>query len=111
MVFETAGVLGAAQRALDVTSRGGTTVLVGLNKSVQPLNLVDVVLREITVRSTVAQICGSDIPQALSLLASAEMSRLLPTRVISLDEMVTAGLEPLTAGQVQGKSLVDPRDG
>jgi len=111
VVFETSGVLGAAQRALDVTARGGTTVLVGLNKSAQPLNLADVVLREITVRTTVAHICGSDIPQALSLLTSAQMSRVLPTRVISLDEVVTAGLEPLAAGQAQGKILVDPRNG
>lgn len=109
VVFETAGVLGSAERAFALAARGGTVVLVGLNKSPQPLNLADIVLREINVHTTVAHVCGSDIPAALALLVTRPLSGILPARPIRLDEVVAAGLEPLVAGAAAGKILVDPR--
>ena len=57
VVFETSGALGAAERAFALAARGGTVVLVGLNPKPQPLNLADVVLREVSVRTTVAHVC------------------------------------------------------
>lgn len=111
VVFETSGVLGAAERALALASKGGTVLLVGLNKTPQALNLADVVLREITIQTTVAHVCDSDLPAALSILASNPMADVLPTRVIALEDVVSGGLEPLVSGSARGKILVDPRHG
>ena len=111
VVFETSGVTGAAARGFAVTAPGGTTVLVGLNKTPQPLNLADLVLREIDVRTTVAHVCDEDLEAALGLLAEKPLAPLLVDRVVPLSAVVTAGLEPLVAGAVSGKVLVDPRRG
>jgi len=110
-VFETSGVLGAAERAYGLVEMGGDVVLVGLNKTPQPLNLADIVLREINTQTTVAHVCATDIPAALDLLGRLPMSQILPAAVISLDDVVDDGFEPLVSGKVNGKLLVDPRRG
>jgi len=111
VVFETSGVLGGAERAFAVAARGGTVVLVGLNKTPQPLNLADLVLREVNVHTTVAHVCDQDMPAALQLLADRPLSKLLLDHVVSLDDVVEGGLRPLVAGTAAGKILVDPRRG
>jgi (R,R)-butanediol dehydrogenase/meso-butanediol dehydrogenase/diacetyl reductase len=109
VVFETSGAPGAAARAFALAARGGTVLLVGLNAAPQPLSLADLVLREISVRTTVAHVCDEDLPAALRVLTDRQPSATLLDRVVSLDEVVTAGLEPLIAGSAAGKILVDPR--
>ena len=111
VVFETSGVTGAAQRAFAMAVQGGTVVLVGLNKTPQPINLADIVLREITVRTTVAHVCATDLPEALELLSARTLSKTLLDSVVPLTDVVQRGLEPLVAGTASGKILVDPRDG
>ncbi len=111
VVFETSGAAGAAERAFALAARGGTVVLVGLNPAPQPLNLADLVLREVSVRTTVAHVCDQDLPAALQVLTSRPLSRTLLDRVVALDDVVAAGLEPLVAGTAMGKILVDPRRG
>jgi len=111
VVFETSGVLGGAERAFALAARGGNVVLVGLNKTPQPLNLADIVLREINVETTVAHVCGTDIPAALELLDRVHLSEILPAHAIPLADVVAAGLEPLVSGTASGKILVDPRHG
>jgi (R,R)-butanediol dehydrogenase / meso-butanediol dehydrogenase / diacetyl reductase len=109
IVFETSGVDGAAARAAALTRRGGTLALVGLNKQPQPMVLADLVLREVDVRTTVAHVCADDLPAALELLTDRPLSSLLLDRVVPLADVVALGLEPLVAGTVHGKVLVDPR--
>jgi len=111
VVFETSGVMGSADRAFSLVARGGDVVLVGLNKTPQPLNLADIVLREVNAQTTVAHVCGSDIPAALALLDRLPLSEILPAHTIALDDVVTAGFEPLVSGSANGKILVDPRRG
>jgi (R,R)-butanediol dehydrogenase/meso-butanediol dehydrogenase/diacetyl reductase len=111
VVFETSGVTGAAERAFAVTARGGTTVLVGLNQTPQPLNLASLVLREVDVRTTVAHVCDEDLAAALDLLTANPLAELLVDRIVPLADVVAAGFEPLAAGTVSGKVLVDPRHG
>jgi (R,R)-butanediol dehydrogenase/meso-butanediol dehydrogenase/diacetyl reductase len=111
VVLETSGAFGGAERACALTVQGGTVLLVGLNKTPQPLNLADLVLREINIYSTVAHVCDQDMPRALALLAERRLSARLLDRVVPLDEVVAAGLEPLTAGVAKGKILVAPRRG
>lgn len=111
VVFEASGVAGAAEKAFGLVRNGGEVTLVGLNKTPEPLNLSDIVLREVNMRSTVAHVCASDIPAALDLLADFPLTEILPTRVISLGAVVRDGMEPLSRGAASGKILVDPRDG
>ncbi len=111
VVFETSGALGGAERAFGLVKMGGNVVLVGLNKTPQPLNLADIVLREINMQTTVAHVCGTDIPAALGVLARVPMSGILPAQVITLENVVADGLDPLVAGQVSGKLLVAPHHG
>ncbi len=110
-VFETSGVLGSAERAFALAARGGNVVLVGLNKTPQPLALADIVLREVNVQTTVAHVCGTDIPEALELLDRTHLSEILPAHVVSLEDVVAQGLDPLSQGTAHGKLLVDPRHG
>jgi threonine dehydrogenase-like Zn-dependent dehydrogenase len=85
--------------------------MVGLNKNPQALPLADAVLREVDFRTTVAHVCATDIPAALGRLSSAPLAPLLVDRVVPLDRVVEDALEPLAAGAVQGKILIDPRRG
>jgi (R,R)-butanediol dehydrogenase/meso-butanediol dehydrogenase/diacetyl reductase len=110
-VFETSGVLGGAERAFALAARGGNVVLVGLNKTPQSLNLADIVLREINIQTTVAHVCGTDIPEALDLLDRTHLSEVLPAYAIPLEDAVARGLDPLVNGTANGKILVDPRHG
>jgi (R,R)-butanediol dehydrogenase/meso-butanediol dehydrogenase/diacetyl reductase len=111
VVFETAGVGGSASRSLALAARGGTVVLVGLNRNPQPLELADVVLREINIATSVAHVCDRDLPRALELLTRRPLSTLLLDRVVPLASVVEDGFERLVTGQATGKILVDPRGG
>jgi (R,R)-butanediol dehydrogenase/meso-butanediol dehydrogenase/diacetyl reductase len=111
VVIESSGAPGAADRAFALAARGATVLLVGLMKAPQPLVLSDLVLREIDVKTTVAHVCDSDLPRALALLADRPLSPVLVDRVVDLGDVVRDGLEPMVAGDVHGKVLVDPRNG
>jgi (R,R)-butanediol dehydrogenase/meso-butanediol dehydrogenase/diacetyl reductase len=111
VVFETSGVLGAAERAFAMAARGGTVLLVGLNTTPQALNLADLVLREVNVHTTVAHVCDQDLPEALQLLSRRPLSTTLLDRIVPLEDVVAEGLQPLAAGTASGKILVDPRHG
>jgi (R,R)-butanediol dehydrogenase/meso-butanediol dehydrogenase/diacetyl reductase len=111
VVIESSGVPGSAQRAFAIAARGGSVLLVGLTKAPQALELADVVLREIDIRTTVAHICSTDLPAALALLTERPLSDVLLDRVVALDDVVTGGFERLVSGQARGKILVDPRHG
>lgn len=109
VVFETSGVPGGAERALALCARGGVVELVGLSRAPQSLVLADIVLREIDIHTTVAHVCGSDIPESLELLSRFPLADLYPLKVIGLDDVVSEGLDPLSSGQLAAKVLVDPR--
>jgi len=111
VVIESSGAPGSAQRAFALAARGGSVLLVGLTKAPQSLELADVVLREITVHTTVAHVCDADLPAALALLTARPLSPVLVDRVVSLEAAVENGFEPLAAGTARGKILVDPRHG
>jgi threonine dehydrogenase-like Zn-dependent dehydrogenase len=81
-------------------------MLVGLQASPRELDLHDLVLREIDVLTSVAHVCGSDLPEALDLLVDGRLAAEALDRVIELDAIVEEGLEPLAAGRVAGKVLV-----
>jgi (R,R)-butanediol dehydrogenase / meso-butanediol dehydrogenase / diacetyl reductase len=111
LVVESSGAPGAAANALGLAARGGRVLLVGLVKAPQELQLADPVLREVDVRTTVAHVCGRDLPKALDLLAGRPLSATIGVRVVPLESVVADGFDPLVAGAVSGKLLVDPRRG
>jgi len=111
VVIESSGAPGAAARALGLATRGGRVLLVGLVQAPQELLLADAVLREVDVRTTVAHVCATDLPRALDLLSRTPLSSTIGVRTVPLGSVVADGLEPLVAGAVSGKVLVDPRRG
>lgn len=111
VVIESSGAPGAAANAVGLVSRGGRVLLVGLVKEPQEITLADLVLREVDVRTTVAHVCAVDLPRALSLLARRPLAGALGVTKVPLSAVVSQGLDPLVAGTVAGKVLVDPRHG
>ena len=81
-------------------------VLVGLNKTPQPLNLADIVLREVNVQTTVAHVCGTDIPEALELLDRVHLSEVLPAYAVPLDDVVAEASNRWSTGTAARQ---DPR--
>lgn len=108
VVIEASGVSGAARRAMRMAARGGRVLQVGLPHEPQALDLAEATLREVDLVSTVAHICGTDIPGALRLLTDGRIAGLLLEKVIGLDALVDDGLEALAGGTATGKILVDP---
>lgn len=109
VVFETSGAPGAAARALALTRTGGDLMLMGLNKTPQDFPFAEAVLREVVLHTTVAHVCKDDIPDALALLASGKVARLLTGEIFPL-ENVKEAFDLLTNGRAQGKILVTPHD-
>ena len=109
VVFETSGAPGAAARGLALTKRGGTLMLMGLNKTPQDFPFADAVLREVVLQTTVAHVCKDDMPEALELLASGKVAELLTDRIYSL-ENVNEAFEVLASGKANGKILVTPQN-
>jgi (R,R)-butanediol dehydrogenase / meso-butanediol dehydrogenase / diacetyl reductase len=110
VVIECSGAVGSAQRAFGIAARGGTVLLVGLTKLAQPIELADLVLREVDVRTTVAHVCPVDLPAALDLLTRVPLSSIVLDRVVALEDVGTA-FERLASGAARGKIIVDARHG
>ena len=79
---------------------GGTALLVGLAKVPQSLELANLVLREITIYTTVAHICADDLPRALDLLSKRPLAELLVDRVVPLDGVVADAGQIKTYGEL-----------
>ncbi|HST39781.1 MAG TPA: alcohol dehydrogenase catalytic domain-containing protein [Conexibacter sp.] len=108
VVLETSGVAHAPALAIELARAGGRVVIVGLQPRPVALNLLDVALREVELRSALAHVCATDIPEALAVLADGRVAAQVVDRVIALGDVVERGLAPLARRQVSGKVLVDP---
>ncbi|HKN97864.1 MAG TPA: alcohol dehydrogenase catalytic domain-containing protein [Pseudonocardiaceae bacterium] len=108
LVIESSGAPGSAHRAVRMAARGGRVLLVGLAHEPQSLDLADATLREVDLATTVAHVCGDDIPAALALLSGGDVAAHLTDRVIGLDALVPDGLDALVQHRAAGKILVDP---
>jgi (R,R)-butanediol dehydrogenase/meso-butanediol dehydrogenase/diacetyl reductase len=110
VVIESSGVPGSAQRAFALAARGGSVLLVGITKQPQPVDLADLVLREVDVHTTVAHVCDADLTAALDLLARRPLSPILLDQVVPLKDAVAA-FDRLASGAARGKIVVDTRRG
>ena len=110
VVIESSGVPGSAQRAFALAARGGSVLLVGLTKQPQPVDLADLVLREVDVHTTVAHVCDADLPAALDLLTRRPLASVVLDQVVPLTDAVAA-FDRLASGAARGKIVVDTRRG
>jgi threonine dehydrogenase-like Zn-dependent dehydrogenase len=106
LVIESSGAPGSPAQALAMARRGGDIVVVGLQAKPTEVDLFAVSTREIALHGTLAHICGEDLGDALSLLASGPLADRVSGGVIPLDRLVEEGLRPLAERTARGKIVV-----
>ena len=74
IVIEASGAPHAPASAIAGARRGGRVLLVGLHGAPRPIDLNQMILREIDIATTVAHVCDADIPAALELLAGSDIA-------------------------------------
>ena len=99
VVIEASGAPGSPSAAIHAAKRGGRVVIVGLQAKPPAVDLFDAALREIDLQTTVAHVCGTDLPASLEVLAGGEIAALVLDRVIPLERIVDDGLVPLAEGR------------
>jgi (R,R)-butanediol dehydrogenase/meso-butanediol dehydrogenase/diacetyl reductase len=107
VVIEASGATGQLNQAISLVRNGGTILQVGLPSRQQEVDIHSLVMREISVRTTLAHVCGQDLAPSLEILASTGLADELLDSVHPLEEL-PAQLERLAAGRLEGKVLFDP---
>jgi (R,R)-butanediol dehydrogenase/meso-butanediol dehydrogenase/diacetyl reductase len=110
VVIEASGAPGQLNNALSMVRKGGTILQVGLPSTEQSVDIHSLVMREITVQTTLAHVCGTDLGPALGILATTNLGTELLDSVRPLDDLAEQ-LERLATGRLEGKVLFDPRQG
>jgi (R,R)-butanediol dehydrogenase/meso-butanediol dehydrogenase/diacetyl reductase len=108
IVIEASGAPHAPASAIAGARRGGRVLLVGLHGAPRPIDLNQMILREIDIATTVAHVCDADIPAALELLTGSDIAEITAGPTIALDALVEEGLRPLAERRAGGKILVAP---
>ena len=70
VVIEASGAPGQLALAVDLVRPGGTVLGVGLPSAAQELDVHRLVLREVSIITTVAHVCDEDLGPALQILAA-----------------------------------------
>jgi (R,R)-butanediol dehydrogenase/meso-butanediol dehydrogenase/diacetyl reductase len=86
---------------------GGTVLQVGIAAEPQPIEMRQLVLREVTIRTSLAHVCGEDLGPALHILATTSVGSELLDSVHPLDD-ITEQLDRLVSGELEGKVLFAP---
>ncbi|MFB2600107.1 zinc-binding dehydrogenase [Herbiconiux sp. P17] len=107
VVIEASGAPGQLATAVSLVRDGGRVLAVGLPKAKPELDVHSMVFREITIDSSLAHVCDTDLRPALDILAEGVVGPELLESVVPLDEL-GAQLERLVQGKLDGKVLVDP---
>ena len=108
VVIESSGHASAPASAIRAAKRGGRVLIVGLQSAPRELDLLSLAVREIEISTTLAHVCDVDLPEALRLLASSELAKIVTDRVIALDDLLEHGITPLASGTAKGKIVVAP---
>jgi threonine dehydrogenase-like Zn-dependent dehydrogenase len=105
VVYECSGAVAAAARAPLLAVPGGTVVFAGLPGAPVPVDMADVVLREIRLVGSMSHRRDADLVPAIAFLAAhGAESRQLITARIPLRDTVSRGLEAL-AGPDRGQHV------
>jgi (R,R)-butanediol dehydrogenase / meso-butanediol dehydrogenase / diacetyl reductase len=107
VVIEASGAPGQLDVAIGLARPGGTILQVGLPAGRQEIDVWSLVMREKTVQTTLAHVCGEDLAPALDILATTPLAEELLEGVHPLGA-VAEQLDRLASGQVEGKVLFDP---
>jgi threonine dehydrogenase-like Zn-dependent dehydrogenase len=107
LVIEATGTQTGLETALRTVRRGGTLLIVGMQHKPLPLDLMDLTLREITVTTTQAHICATDLPRALEILSTTDLVDHVIDRVVPLETMVEDGLLAMAGHEAHGKVVID----
>jgi threonine dehydrogenase-like Zn-dependent dehydrogenase len=107
VVIEASGAPASPAAALAMVRRGGTVVIVGLQREPSEIDLFSVSTREVDLRGTLAHVCSADLAEAVSVLASTSVAGTVLGDVIPLADLVEAGLRPLVERKAHGKIVVD----
>ncbi len=107
VAIDAAGVPGTLNQAVHMTRQGGRVLMLGLPANPVELDSVAAILREVDLFTTVAHVCGTDLPEALQMLAETAIAERVVEGVIDLGRIVPDGLVPLADGSAKGKILVD----
>lgn len=107
IVIEASGAPGQLNNAISMVRGGGTILQVGLPSKQQEVDIHSLVMREISVRTTLAHVCGEDLAPALEILGSTTLGEELLDSVRPLGDIADQ-LERLATGQLEGKVLFDP---
>jgi (R,R)-butanediol dehydrogenase / meso-butanediol dehydrogenase / diacetyl reductase len=107
VVIEASGAPASPGVALAMVRRGGDVVMVGLQPKPFGIDLFSVSTREVDLHGTLAHVCGEDLAEAVSVLASTPLARTVLGDVIPLANLVEGGLRPLAERKASGKIVVD----
>ena len=107
VVIEASGAPAQLNTAIDLVRPGGTILQVGLPATQQEVNVHALVMREISVVTTLAHVCAEDLAASLEILAGTELADELLDSVRPLEDLPEQ-LERLATGQLEGKVLFDP---
>jgi len=107
VVIEASGAPGQLNTAIEIVRTGGTILQVGLPSSQQEVDVHTLVMREISVVTTLAHVCAEDLAAALQILEGTALADELLEAVLPLEDLPEQ-LELLATGQLEGKVLFDP---
>ncbi len=107
VVIEASGAPGQLASAIRMVRAGGTILQIGLPARAPEVDVHALVVREITIRTSLAHVFAEDLAPALELLATTDLGRELVDSVHPLHD-VAEQLERLAAGVLHGKVLFDP---
>ncbi|NKY41897.1 alcohol dehydrogenase catalytic domain-containing protein [Nocardia cerradoensis] len=107
VVIEASGAPGQLAEALAMVADGGRVLAVGIPKGKPELDIHSMIFREVTLDTTLAHICDTDLPAALDILAHGVIGGEFIEPAVALDQLGTS-LDRLAAGRVEGKILIDP---
>jgi (R,R)-butanediol dehydrogenase/meso-butanediol dehydrogenase/diacetyl reductase len=107
VVIEASGAPGQLDVAIGLARPGGTVLQVGLPSSRQEIDVWSLVMREVTIQTTLAHVVAEDLRPALELLAGTALAEELLEGVYPIGA-VAEQLERLATGRLEGKVLFDP---
>lgn len=107
VVVEASGAPGQLDHAIALVRPGGTVLQVGLPAGRQEIDVHTLVMREISIATTLAHVCDDDLGPALEILATTDLGRELLDSVRPLEDLADQ-LERLATGRLDGKVLIDP---
>ncbi len=106
VVVEASGTPSGLAVALASARRGGQVLLVGLQDKPVTIDLYPTVVGEIDVITSNGHVCDADLPEALELLATTDLGKVVRHDVIPLEALVPDGLLAMAARRVHGKVVV-----